>query len=338
MTERALVAVPLDGRLPVTDGSLVSASRLAADVLVVDDRPEEEKEARAAAERAGAAYYRSPRPLGPARLMNLVVGHARERGYESVLVCRPGVTVPETVVAALSDVAAGGRFASVAAFAAPPLEQATVDWIAGAVAAVEPVDVSHSGGPCVLFPLAAVREVGLFDPIYRSGTGHLVDWSERARGLGYRCIVAPNVYVSAGEPAGAGNRPDPIVHFRHPTYEDRTPSQPPTVVRDIVTAAARQFGYTLEVGWPTSPSTTDEVRVVIEPDGDLPGVTMSYAGLLATGSLDGAADICASIVQAFGAKPRRIIISERGRVATQLTSAWNGRAASVDEFTYPQRV
>lgn len=65
-----------------------------------------------------------------------------------------------------------------------------------------PVGVGH----CIYLSDAALREVGGFDEVFSPGYGEEVDWSIRARRLGWRHVAAPAVIVWHDAGASFGRR------------------------------------------------------------------------------------------------------------------------------------
>jgi GT2 family glycosyltransferase len=60
---------------------------------------------------------------------------------------------------------------------------------------LEPIEIPRGVGFCMAISRDAVRRLGGFDPEFGLGYGEEADFCMRARQLGYRSVVAPDVYV-----------------------------------------------------------------------------------------------------------------------------------------------
>ena len=87
-----------------------------------------------------------------------------------------------------------------------------------------PIPTVH--GFCMLLTREALDEVGRFDTVFSPGYGEEVDWCQRARALGYQCILASSVFVyhkGQGSFCDRRNelaaRAEGIIRERYPEYE-----------------------------------------------------------------------------------------------------------------------
>jgi GT2 family glycosyltransferase len=213
-TPRTLVVLLVNDEGPGAAASVRSAARLsdaAVDVRVLDDSGDLRAGSAGGGDGVadlcrslGAGYYRSPRPLGAARAMNLALLRGRTGRYEHVLVAAPGAVLPHNAVAGLraaagtepllASVTAWSNDVSVYSLAALLLDgsgsgsgsasgpgsrseagpreggrvrQDRVDWVSSVMQAEfgsSSVDAPFAVGACCLISVEAIGRVGLFDP------------------------------------------------------------------------------------------------------------------------------------------------------------------------------
>jgi GT2 family glycosyltransferase len=359
---------------------LRAAATAQVDILVLDDCSPEEGWSEELAQRCealGIACYRSPRNLGIPRNMNLAAGWALSRSYDHLLLLNSDVVVPANLADVLTDVAATQpSVGSVTAwsnnaslysvpndgvdhsYAAPDL----VDWSAtqlGEEFGSFALDVPTGVGFCMLLPTPAIRRVGLLDPLFGRGYCEEVDWSLRARALGFRSLLAPGTFVyhrGQGSTVAAGligldqtsvAYHERIVDFRHPDYRSQLVDfvcsgvLPPLLergARTLVRAAAMQWGYTVEATGLRRPPPGRSVRFVTDLGGGPPSFTGHFAGFTARFEVAREAPL-ASLVAVLGRLPDRVALYQRGASADRLAEESLAADVALDDRTsYPERV
>jgi GT2 family glycosyltransferase len=370
---RVLLAILVYGGAEFVPACLQSAAGLRAgpnrvDVLVLDDCSPDEAWS-ADVERMCAAldiaYYRSPRNLGIPRSMNLALLRAKAGSYDHVIIANSDVVFPLNLATALVGVAeanpdAGSVTAwsnNVSIFSLPSpdrtflAQQDVVDWIAyqlegefaGAAAAI-PTAV----GFCMLVPTPVAARVGLFDPLFGRGYCEEVDWSRRAKGLGYRNLLSLSTFVfhhggastrAAGLLVGDSTTVaahERIIDFRHAGYRaevevfERTQPLASAVERGsraIVLAAARRWGYKVEAT-AIQVSSGAGVPFLVRPDTPHLIATGHFGGFATDIAVDDRADPAPAFLTSIGRPPERVILHDRGRNAVPVE----------DRNAYPQRV
>ena len=374
MARRVLVSVVAHdgavGRESLPSDAQLRAGEHAVDVVVLDDRRPDLRplsDLRDQCRELGFDHYAPPRALGAARTVNLALRRAMSAGYDHVLVHDADLVVPRSlldgavaVAEATPNVGAltpwsepGGPYPVGAGETGDTLaRQETLDWASGVLEhefGTETVDVPICPPSCVLFPVEAVRAVGLFDPLYGRRGGAAADWGQRCASSGRRTLLSP-----AGMVHRLGHRPtepvavdNPILHFRHPAYRARTQRFQESHVLDdlraratraIVVAAARQHGYVLEATWLPHPAPAGEVRVAVEPDG--PDVVLSATfGAFRMGVTVPRGEVVQTVLSVVGVAPRQVTILDRGRHADTLAAAtWEGATPTIEQVAYPERV
>ncbi len=265
----------------------------------------------------GVGYYRSPRNLGIVRNVNLALLRAVGAGYDYVLISNSDVLYPRDLMSSMlgvirTDAAIGSVTAwsnNVSAYSLANdepdrhLDQEVVDWVSdalfrefGATALDVPAGISF----CMLIPVEVVRQVGFMDPVFGRGYCEETDWSRRSKALGYRIVLSPSTFVyhagrgstlAAGLVSG-GHTSDPdnerIIDLRYPDFRSDIhaflESGDLETTRRMATSrilgdAARQFGYTVHLGWiDRVPSETDMVRCIVDAAAEGPVVTARYRG------------------------------------------------------------
>lgn len=74
--------------------------------------------------------------------------------------------------------------------------QATeVDGVLGRLADAVAIDISTGVGFCMAIRLEVAKRIGMFDPVFGMGYREENDWCQRARLLGYRHVMVPNLFV-----------------------------------------------------------------------------------------------------------------------------------------------
>lgn len=344
------------------------------ELLVIDDRHPDEVTTNELAERCedlAVMHYRSPRRLGAPRASNLAFGRATTEGYDHVLLVRRSVLLPQRIAEVMIKVAeANPGVGSVAAWSnggSPVIPNGTgravlrrhgrVDWIAGELAdefGSTALDIPASDGSCLLIPVPVLVKVGQFDPVYASGHFDAVDWCLRSRERARRVVLAPAAFVveadDCGPVPGAGDvavsEEERIIDMRYPwrradqcafdssgsleTLSDRA-------VRAIVVGAASRLGYEVEATWIATAPDAERARFVVDPDGRSGTAGLEYCGFRTDVEVPGA-DLPAMIENLTGAAPARVILSDRGLFADQLTAAWADKVPFIDGRRYPQRV
>lgn len=348
------------------------------DVLVLDDcssEPGWSADLKALADSLDVGYYRSPRTLGIPRNMSLALQRAMTGGYDHALIVNSDTLLPLNLVTGLVRVAeANADVGSVTAWSNnvsafsigstnPVLgEQDIVDWLSSHLEdefGDLVVDLPSAVGFCMLVPVPVARRVGLFDPIYGRGYCEEVDWSRRSMGLGYRAVLAPSVFVfhiggastrAAGILGAEGttlSEHEAIVDLRYSSYRsdvaeflDADPLQPlrARASRAIVMAAARRWGYRVEVTSLARPSGEVGVPFLVDPAADdavLEGVFAGFATKLRADPHR----VAAGVVSAMGAPPKKVVLFDRGPNSDRMAGAdWPEGVPVEDAFVYPQPV
>lgn len=333
-------------------------------------------ERRAGCLAAGFAYYRPPAPLGRPRATNLALGRALAGGYDFVLLVDAGVVVsPETLPAMIRAAEANARVGSVTAWTAGPSRYAlanddpdllaarpdTARWVASVLGrefGSTVLDVPAGESFCLLLPVPVVQRVGLFDPVYGSGSDGEVDWSLRSRTLGYRAALAPAAFVARRGrvgPDGPGGRARAataateqrdVVDLRYRWHRadlDAFASSgaldaiADRALRVILVQAAQRSGYEVEATWAPSPPGGDRVGFVVDPDGRARQAEAVFAGFHVALPVPGG-DLPALLLDTVGAAPSRIVVHDRGLFAEQLAARWGDSVPFEDRCRYPQRI
>jgi GT2 family glycosyltransferase len=381
---RVLLAILVYGGSEVVPACLQSAAGLRAgahrvDVLVLDDCSPDAAWG-ADLERVCASldlgYYRSPRNIGIPRSMNLAMLQARSGGYDHVIIANSDVVFPLNLASVLVGVAEANPDAgSVTAWSSNVsifslhsedrtslARQDVVDWISyqleGELGGTA-VEVPTAVGFCMLIPTPVAARVGLFDPVFGRGYCEEVDWSRRAKAMGYRNLLSPSVFVfhyggastrAAGLLLGGDTtvaEHERIVDFRHPGYRAdvdafvRSAALAPLAVRAsraIVVGAARRWGYRVEataIGAGSGPG----VPFLALPDAPRLLLTGHYAGFATEVAVDDGADPAAGLAELLGRAPERVTIRDRGRSSDRLAgAAWGPGVVVEDRHIYPERV
>jgi hypothetical protein len=360
-----LAAVLIDDDEGATPEAVRRSCRFAGEdvqLVVLDDRGDEPPgagELEALCTRTGAAYHRSPRRMGAGRSFNLALALAMETGHEHLLLVRSHTVPPVHLVAALSRaVGADGSVASVTpwtddgtwssvvpAGGRTPGDPAFVDWVTAQLTIEHGDATCPAPGPgeaCALLPTAVVARVGLFDPVFGDGGEHALDWSARAAALGYRCALAPSVFVSSRRWRRPPSAPRHVTEIRHRSAA--TPAPAPDALdrcraestKAVIRGAAARHGYRLEAGWFKSSGGGDLV-VSVTPAGPCPVLSVEFGGFALEVALP-PDDVVGAVLDLMGVPPTRVRVSEQGRFADDLaTGSWGARPA-VERLPYPGRI
>lgn len=348
------------------------------DVVVLDDCSPEQgwsDELRALCESLGVGYYRSPRNLGIPRNMSLALLRAMSGEYDHCLIVNSDTVLPLNLVTGMVQVAeANAGVGSVTAWSNNVsafsigsnddalADQATVDWLSGHLQdefGDLAADLPSAVGFCMLVPVPVARRVGLFDPIFGRGYCEEVDWSRRSMALGYRAVLAPSVFVfhlggastRAAGIVGAGvttlGAHEAIIDLRYGTYrhevaefEAADPIGPlrARASRAIVHAAARRWGYRIEVTKLPRPLPEVGVPFLLEPDLEGAPLVGVFAGFAVQVPLSGD-DLAADVLAALGRPPKKVLLLDRGPNSDRVARAdWDAGVEVKDLCVYPQRV
>ena len=382
---RVLLAILVYGGRDFVPACLQSAAGLRGgpnrvDVLVLDDcSPDEAWSADLARTCASLdiGYYRSPRNIGIPRSMNLALLRAQSAGYDHVIIANSDVVFPLNLATVLVRIAeenpdAGSVTAwsnNVSIFSLHSADRTTlaqqdvVDWVSyqlEAEFAGTATELPTAVGFCMLVPTPVAARVGLFDPLFGRGYCEEVDWSRRAKAMGYRNLLAPSAFVfhyggastrAAGLLAGDGTTTvvahERIIDFRHPGYRaevdnfERTAPLAPLVQRGsraIVVAAARRWGYRVAT---TSFGAGEGAGVpfLVFPDAPDLIATGHYCGFATAIPVAAGADPAATLRAAIGRPPDRVTILDRGRNSDRVAAAaWGAGVTVEDRHAYPEKV
>jgi GT2 family glycosyltransferase len=328
------------------------------------------------ADESGVLCYRSPRNLGIVRNVNLALLRARTAGYDYVVVCNSDVIFAAGAVDRLIEVAqTDEKIGSVTAwsnnvsiYSLPNRDpdrylsdQDVVNWISATLAGEfgnAAIDVPAGISFCICMPVHVVAEVGLMDPIYGRGYCEETDWSLRSAAAGYRVVLSPSAFVyhqgrgstlEAGMVAGGHStvpENEAVIDLRYPLFRsqvqafessDILPTAHRNGQRRIIRDAARQFGWTLNVGW-LAPESDDGSHVLVRVEPTSGGAHRAHAEFLgfdARFDLDPDAPV-ASLLEHFGGEPVSVGVSDRGDLTSLFTSALAGEVD--DRYSYPSRV
>lgn len=351
------------------------------DVLVLDDCSPEHGWSDELAELCGQldlGHYRSPRNLGIPRNMNLGLLRAMDAGYDYVIIANSDLVFPRNaahrmMAVAASDPTIGSVTAwsnNVSVFSLVNPGQSTllarpdtVDWISEVMAGefdLAAVDVPTGVGFCMMMPVAAVRKVGLFDPVFGRGYCEEVDWCLRSLALGYRVTLTPSVFVfhsgqGSTEQAGLLRTGDTtvwanerIIDLRYPLYRSQIDSYLASEMQDVLQSraservildGARLWGYVVDASWlPHAPVNPEMVHFTVEPDGRTPLVSAEFIGFRASFPVDGES-LLSHLTTLVGQPPRRVTAFGNGRIADQLEREAAGSGTPfLTSIGYPARV
>lgn len=327
----------------------------------------------------GVRYYCTPRNLGIPRNVNLGLLAAQAEGYSHVIIANSDVLFPANLVDAMvAACAADDRIASVTAwsnnssiYSIPSDDPVThlgrqdrVDWLSttlndrfGATVFDAPAGISF----CIMIPAWAIAQVGLMDPVFGRGYCEETDWSRRSLKLGFRCTIAQGVFVyhaGKGSNESAGllrpgattvDEHELIIDMRYPEFREEVgryvvngglERRHAEATTAICRAAARELGYSIEVGYLTGSTPKPDVpTVVVDPAATASAMSCQYLGFTAeldTADGDEEADLAARIHEFGGGAPSGVNLLERGPRTQHLLDALGVTAPG--RATYPLRV
>jgi hypothetical protein len=310
--------------------------------------------------------------------MNLGLARAIAAGYDQVVILNSDVILPARLVELLSAVAEqDDRIASVtawsnncSAFSLPNddpnamlSDQDTVDAVTEALHQEfghSPVALPTGVGFCMLIPSAVIEAVGLFDPVFGRGYCEELDWCLRAVDLGFKNVLAPGVFVyhegGASTQVAGLLRPgettvqahEHIIDWRYPSFRARVAeffdSDVPNQMREralsrIVSLAAAERGYDVDVAWAPIDRDPDRVRVLITPDGEGSSCLAHYRGFVAQLQAGDDEPFLAGLERVLGRAPDNVTLYGSGARAEQLAAEAGKRDLTpARPLSYPARV
>jgi len=308
-------------------------------------------------------YYRTPRNLGIPRNVSLGMLTAVERGYDYVVISNSDVIYPATLMSAMLPVARQKGVGSVTAwsnnvsvYSLPNLDpnqhlkdQGVVDWLHatlnghfGDAAMDVPAGISF----CIMIPIDVVKDVGVMDPCFGRGYCEETDWSLRSLAAGYRICLAPGTFVfhhgrgsnldagivSPNATTVPGN--EAIIDLRYPQFRQQVEGfihsgilarAHEDALSHIVRSAARQFGYSLEVGRVAGDGGDENnVRVCLSPGGYSSSAQVAFRGFRLDIPFD-PSDAGASVRAYFEREPSHISIFDQGAGSAHVDEALSGQ-------------
>ena len=323
-------------------------------------------------------YYRSPRNLGIPRNVSLAMLMAEQLRYDYVVISNSDVlyaacAIDELVRVHLADPSVGSVTAwsnNVSVFSLPNgdpdsflANQDVVDWLGASLAgkyAANGMDIPAGISFAMLVPTDVIRDVGIMDPVFGRGYCEEIDWSLRSRAAGYRVALGLGAFVyhqgrgsnlEAGVIAGDQTsvpENEAIIDMRYPLFRTQVSSfigsgllarAQDDAVERIILDGARQYGYSLEVGWlPSNSANSAGVHCVVAPEGNRPSFASYFLGFVHERTLE-SDDPGAEVRGFFGSDPTSVNVYDRGRVAGSLVDAAIAAGSNVRRFTgYPTRV
>ncbi|WP_172592396.1 glycosyltransferase [Nitrosomonas supralitoralis] len=108
------------------------------------------------------------------------------------------------------------------------------------------IEISTGVGFCMAIRLEVARQIGMFDPVFGKGYREENDWCEKAKALGYRHVLAPNLFVyhehggsfSSSERQKLADRNEAILRQRYQglfeQYDDFIRRDPIRPMRDFL--------------------------------------------------------------------------------------------------------
>lgn len=382
MSRRVLLGILVYNGREVVPACLDSAAQLVGDnvdVMVFDDcSPSEGWSAEVAAlcEAREIGCYRSPRNLGIPRNMSLVMKTALANDYDVVGLVNSDVVLPRNIVHIVdaildstTDVGSitpwsnnASSFSLAMDGAFPQLaNQDFVSRMSASLATVNgpgSMEIPTGVGYCLMIPTAAIRRVGVMDPIFGRGYCEEVDWCQRARLAGLKNLLSTGSFVY--HEGSATNRTEgllahgmstvveheKIVLGRYPDYMDRVEAffddgSFETFANESLAQALRtimaQADYDLVIGDPRSSAGSTDQSVTISATDDSAPARLSLYGMSAYHDKSDVENL-AALVMRFG-RPRHVYVRERGPVAETFSkSALDEGIALTERVAYPARI
>jgi len=346
------------------------------DVLVLDDKSPEpgwSVDLEALCGKTGVGYYCTPRNLGIPRNVSLGMLAAIDGGYSHVVISNSDViyasnAIAQLLGACLADPTVGSATAwsnNVSLYSIPNsdpdlhlADQQVVDWIGATLAGsygTTTVNIPAGISFSIMMPVAAVRDVGVMDPVFGRGYCEETDWSIRSRALDYRLTLAPGAFVyhhgqgSNGEAGlvAAGHTTVPaneaIIDMRYPLFRSEVAAFTACGilqelhergVEELVRQSGRQFGYVIQVGWLPRITAPDICHVLLNPAVDVSAAIARFRGFEIPIELGD--DPAAAIRDFFGKEPTGLDLLSRGPFTQHLRAEFRFDV----EFApmYPERV
>ena len=325
-------------------------------------------------------YYRTPRNLGIPRNVNVGLLRAVHAGYDYVLIANSDVLFGARTVDRMVDViATDEKIGSVTAwsnnvsiYSLPNddpdenlADQQFVDWI-GDVTTGEfgqsAVDIPAGISFCILIPTKVIRTVGLMDPVFGRGYCEETDWTLRSQELGYRIALAPSAFVyhqgqGSNQAAGiiaSGHASVPaherIIDLRYPLFREQVQGFRNSEIldllynsalRSIMTNAAREWGYQIEIGLAArSGKASAGPRVRFERVAGSLNAVAEFRGFRMELPIPGHDEgPIKSIVEFFGRDPDSVQLADHSAMASELAAAVEQSGFAVrSEIGYPIHV
>jgi GT2 family glycosyltransferase len=297
----------------------------------------------------GHQYYRSPRNLGIPRNVNLGLLRAVSGGYSHVMICNSDILMPVDIVDSLlrvaqSDETIGSVTAlsnNVSMYSLPNTDpdrylsdQEVVNWTSSVLAGHSgsaAVDIPAGISFCVMVPTTAVQDVGLMDPVFGRGYCEESDWCLRSLSRGWRITLAPGTFVyhrgrgsnvdagllAAGDTTVQAN--EMIIDMRYPLFRSQVAAFAASGILQslhgdatlrIISDAAHQFGYRVELTQLPSPTRNDLATVSLSTDPTADAV-VGFSGFSAPLQLTD--DPIEELEKVFGRPPEAISVMDRSR-------------------------
>jgi GT2 family glycosyltransferase len=384
-TPRVLFAITVYNGRDIVPQCLRSAAAMDAtaievDLICLDDASPEpgfSEETAALCAALGIQYYRTPRNLGIPRNFNMALLRGREDQYDYVVIANSDVLFAKSLLDELVSTAEAAKpfgtmtawSNNVSVFSLPNesadkllSDQRAVSWVGETLSrefGQESLEIPAGVGFLLLFPLEAIRAVGLMDPIFGRGYCEELDWTIRASSQGLPNLLAPSAF--AYHQGGGTNSVEGLVAAGHTTVPEneaiidmRYPDFRQTVTdfmaggslaelidracKAIMLSAAEARGYEVVLGGSHEPDFDDGPVVGLEArrDGGL-AVVARYLGFRA--AFEDVAPSAEGIIETFGGKPRVTRLYEPAGAQHAVGMAFKALGVRLDESAcYPSRV
>jgi len=310
--------------------------------------------------------------------MNLGLLSGLHNGYDFVVLLNSDVLVPENLARTLTEATTlDPRISSVTAWSnnvsiwslpnsnteANLRNPNTVTWISSVLDNTfkgRAVELPSAVGFCMMIRASAIRDVGLFDPIFGRGYCEEIDWSLRARRLGYRNVLAPSAFVyhsgsgstriagvlDAGEATVPAN--EAIIDARYSDFRSQVQrfgqseeleQMAKQACRELILSAAREWGYCVNATWlERKGSQSPQVQFTVDPEGKVPRIRAAYLGFKDEIDLDGGA-VLGRLETVIGRTASKVGIFDSGRLAETLgKEARQRKVELLDRRPYPELV